>query len=74
MSNWEILGIEPTYDTRAIKRAYAAQSKLHHPETDPEGFQALYGAYQWALERAKTRQPQANQRQISRSMNKAVTK
>ncbi len=54
MSNWEILGIEPTYDTRAIKRAYAAQSKLHHPETDPEGFQALYGAYQWALERAKT--------------------
>ena len=59
MSNWEILGIEPTYDTRAIKRAYAAQSKLHHPETDPEGFQALYGAYQWALERAKTRQPQA---------------
>ncbi len=74
MSNWEILGIEPTYDTRAIKRAYAAQSKLHHPETDPEGFQALYGAYQWALERAKTRQPQADQRQISRSMNKAVTK
>ncbi|MGN1277164.1 MAG: hypothetical protein ACI4UK_09275 [Floccifex sp.] len=47
---WKILGIQATNDRKTIKRAYAKQLKLHHPEEDPEGFQLLYQAYQLALE------------------------
>ena len=32
-----------------IKRAYAKQSKVYHPEDDPENFQRLQKAYQEAL-------------------------
>lgn len=46
---WNILGIEPTGDRRAIKRAYAKQSGRYHPEDDPDAFQALQEAYQEAL-------------------------
>ncbi|MBV4422873.1 J domain-containing protein [Clostridium tyrobutyricum] len=49
MSFWDILGIEPTEDKSAIKEAYASQLNLHHPEDDPEGFQALREAYETAL-------------------------
>lgn len=49
---WEILGIEPTAVKREIKKAYAAQSKLHHPDEDPEGFAQLNEAYQQALQYA----------------------
>ena len=31
-----MLGIEPTDDKKAIRRAFAAQSRLHHPEEEPE--------------------------------------
>ena len=47
---WDILGIEPTEDKKAIRRAFAAQSKLHHPEEEPEYFAALNQAYKAALE------------------------
>ena len=53
MRQFELLGIEPTRDVAEIRRAYAEKSKSCHPEDDPEGFQALYSAYQWALARAK---------------------
>lgn len=49
MNVWEILGLPPTSDQAAIKRAYAAQLKLHKPQVDPEGFQHLREAYTWAL-------------------------
>lgn len=49
MNNWEILGIQPTANEREIKKAYARQTKIHHPETDPEGFQLVYKAYQRIL-------------------------
>ncbi len=49
---WELLGISPTKDIRAIKRAYAEKLRLHHPEDDPEGFQNLHEAYRAALEYA----------------------
>lgn len=49
MSIWDILGIEPTTNARAIKRAYARQLAQHHPEDDPEGFQLVQSAYERAL-------------------------
>lgn len=49
MNIWKILGIEPTTDKRAIKKAYAAKTKEIHPEEKPEEFKQLYAAYQTAL-------------------------
>ncbi|AZD47485.1 DUF805 domain-containing protein [Pseudomonas chlororaphis] len=49
MSCWIKLGIEPTTDETLIRNAYRARLPEHHPETDPEGFQALRQAYESAL-------------------------
>ena len=50
---WQVLGLAgPTSDKKAIKRAYAQQVKLYHPEDHPEEFQALQAAYQEALKQA----------------------
>ena len=49
---WSILKIEPTDDKKAIRKAYAAQSKLHHPEEEPEYFATLNQAYKAALDYA----------------------
>lgn len=53
MSCWIRLGIEPTKDNDAIRGAYRARLPQHHPETDPEGFQALREAYEVALRFAR---------------------
>ena len=53
MNIWEILGIEPTKDKKIIKRAYAAQTKVVHPEEKPEEFKRLHEAYQAALRYAE---------------------
>ena len=47
---WEILGIAPTEDRRAIRSAYAARLKAIDPEADPKAFIAL----REALEAAST--------------------
>jgi hypothetical protein len=52
-SAWTILGIAPTHDAAAIRRAYAARLKALRPETDPEGFQRLLAARGWALREAQ---------------------
>ncbi len=49
MDIWKMLGIEPTTDKRAIRRAYAARTKEIHPEEKPEEFKQLHKAYQMAL-------------------------
>lgn len=49
MEFWEILGISPTTDTKAIKKAYASKSKDCHPEENEAGFLALGEAYRLAL-------------------------
>lgn len=53
---WELLGIPPTQDVRAIKRAYAARLKHCQPEDDPEGFRRLHEAYSLALHHAQAGQ------------------
>lgn len=46
---WTVLGIDPTKDVSAIKRAYAEKARTCHPEENPEGFLRLRRAYQEAL-------------------------
>lgn len=53
MTIWERLGIEQTSDIKAIKKAYAKQLKVYHPEDDPAGYQALREAFDRALSIAK---------------------
>lgn len=54
MSIWSELGISPTKNVREIKKAYAAKSKLVHPEEHPEEFQKLHDAYRAALDIANS--------------------
>ncbi|MHC6224494.1 molecular chaperone DnaJ [Pseudomonas sp. X10] len=59
MSCWIRLGIDPTHDLDAIRLAYRSQLPAHHPETDPQGFQALREAYEEALRHAREAQTAA---------------
>ncbi|TDF81117.1 DUF805 domain-containing protein [Pseudomonas sp. H9] len=59
MSCWIHLGIEPTNDPDVIRGAYRARLPHHHPETDPEGFQALRQAYEAALQQAREQKTQS---------------
>lgn len=46
---WDILGIAPIREKKAIKKAYAKKLKITRPDSDPEGFKRLNTAYQDAL-------------------------
>ena len=59
MNCFEILGIDPTTEIRAIRKAYAAKSRQFHPEEQPEEFKQLHDAYQMAL--AWARNPESGQ-------------
>lgn len=58
MTVWEILGIGPTNDIRAIKKAYAEKVKTCHPEDDPDGFRKLQEAYRKAMDYARGKEIQ----------------
>ena len=51
--HWEVLGLEPTGDVLAIKKAYAGLLKQNRPDEQPEAYQALRQAYEWALSEAE---------------------
>ncbi len=41
-----VLGVAPTMDLAAIKRAYFAALRTHPPHSDPEGFARVRAAYE----------------------------
>ncbi|AIX74626.1 MAG: hypothetical protein E7C36_10265 [Mixta calida] len=57
MNSWQILGIEPTGDEALIRRAYARQLKTCRPDSDPDGYQRLREAFEWAKSSASALQP-----------------
>ena len=50
MTCWHTLGITPTGDEAAIKKAYAARLREHRPDRDPAGFRRVRAAYEEALQ------------------------
>lgn len=52
-SPWETLGIEPTGDVKAVRRAYAQRLKAIDPDSDVAGFTALRQARDWAMRLAE---------------------
>lgn len=54
---WQILGIAPTHDKRAINKAYAGCLRQTRPDEDPEGFTRLVQARTLALAAAETDRP-----------------
>ena len=49
----KLLALADLTDIDAIKKAYALQVKLHHPEEEPQAFQQLQTAYREAVRYAK---------------------
>ena len=55
MYPWDQLGIEPTQDVRAIKRAYGKLLQTHRPDEDQQAFEELRQAYEAALSEVQPR-------------------
>lgn len=62
---WEILGIAPTEDLRAIKKAYARLLKQNRPEDDMQAFSLLRDAFETACETATHQQANPAPRQLA---------
>jgi hypothetical protein len=56
-SPWSILELDALTATRRdVKRAYARLLKRHRPDSDPEGFQRIHGAYETVLREIELRE------------------
>lgn len=58
--DWTLLGIEPTTELAAIKKAYALKLRVTRPDDDAEAYQALRGAYERAQQWVKWQQQEAS--------------
>lgn len=56
--DWALLGISPTTELGAIKKAYALKLKVTRPDDDAEAYQALRGAYERVQQWLKWQQQQ----------------
>jgi hypothetical protein len=56
---WDELGIAPSDDPKAIRRAYAARLKTLDPDRDPAAFARLRSALEWALGHTTESRPRA---------------
>ena len=72
MNNWSMLGLEPTEDREAIKRAYMAGLTKHNPEDDPDGFSRFRLAYENILKELdqKDKENENDQTPLGLFMNK----
>lgn len=62
--DWALLGIAPTTELSAIKKAYALKLKSTRPDDDTEAYQALRGAYERAQQSLKlqgSQQPETDE-------------
>jgi hypothetical protein len=57
--DWTLLGIEPTTELAAIKKAYALKLRVTRPDDDAEAYQALRGAYERVQQWLKWQQQEA---------------
>lgn len=61
LTAYRILGLEPGCSRTEIKEAYAALSKIYHPEDYPEKFQELSEAYQTLIRGGRRSNSLSNQ-------------
>jgi hypothetical protein len=50
---WSELGIAPTQDLQAIRKAYALRLRVTRPDDDAQAYQRLRAAYEWAQQWAR---------------------
>jgi hypothetical protein len=55
MDHWSVLELDSDADERSIKRQYAKLLKKNRPDDNPDSFQRLREAYEYALNRARMR-------------------
>ncbi len=76
MNGWQVLGIEPTSDESLIRRAYARLLKIHRPDSDPQGYQQLREAFDWAKNHAGAAEaeaePYAQPQPVAESQDSAI--
>lgn len=51
---FSILGVEPEASEKDVRKAYARLAKATRPDTDPDGFARIRGAYEQALQHVKS--------------------
>lgn len=68
LTAYRVLGISEGSSVKEIKEAYAALSKMYHPEEHPEEFQQIHEAYSLLIRMSRGRNRSAERRQPSMEM------